>query len=138
MRWCGLPLLALGELRLLAGLLQTVLLALDHTGVATQVAGALQLGTVLVASLQQCTSNTVTQRTGLAGRAAAVALEQEMSARTQEMRARVVEAEAQVPLAIAEAFRNGQLGVMDYAKYKNVLADTEMRTKIAGDTPGTK
>ena len=71
-------------------------------------------------------------------RAAAVALEQEMSARTQEMRARVVEAEAQVPLAIAEAFRNGQLGVMDYAKYKNVLADTEMRTKIAGDTPGTK
>ena len=71
-------------------------------------------------------------------RAAAVALEQEMSARTQEMRARVVEAEAQVPLAIAEAFRNGQLGVMDYAKYKNVLADTEMRSKIAGDTPGSK
>ena len=71
-------------------------------------------------------------------RAAAVALEQEMSARTQEMRARVVEAEAQVPLAIAEAFRNGQLGVMDYAKYKNVLADTEMRSKIAGDSPGSK
>ena len=70
-------------------------------------------------------------------RAAAVALEQEMSARTQEMRARVVEAEAQVPLAIAEAFRNGQLGVMDYAKYKNVLADTEMRSKIAGDSPGS-
>ncbi len=67
-------------------------------------------------------------------RAAAVALEQEMSARTQEMRARVVEAEAQVPLAIAEAFRNGQLGVMDYAKYKNVLADTDMRAKIAGDS----
>lgn len=66
-------------------------------------------------------------------RAAAVALEQEMSARTQEMRARVVEAEAQVPLAISEAFRNGQLGVMDFAKYKNVLADTEMRSKIAGD-----
>ncbi len=71
-------------------------------------------------------------------RAAAVALEQEMSAKTQEMRARVVEAEAQVPLAIAEAFRNGQLGVMDYAKYKNVLADTEMRTKIAGDSPAAK
>ena len=71
-------------------------------------------------------------------RAAAVALEQEMSARTQEMRARVVEAEAQVPLAIAEAFRNGQLGVMDFAKYKNVLADTEMRTKIAGDSSGAK
>ena len=71
-------------------------------------------------------------------RAAAVALEQEMSASTQEMRARVVEADAQVPLAIAEAFRNGQLGVMDYAKYKNVLADTEMRSKIAGDSPGSK
>lgn len=70
-------------------------------------------------------------------RAAAVALEQEMSARTQEMRARVVEAEAQVPLAIAEAFRNGQLGVMDFAKYKNVLADTEMRSQIAGD-PSSK
>ncbi|MFZ2277054.1 MAG: flotillin-like protein FloA [Prosthecobacter sp.] len=71
-------------------------------------------------------------------RAAAVALEQEMSARTQEMRARVVEAEAQVPLAIAEAFRNGQLGVMDYAKYKNVLADTDMRSKIAGESSGAK
>lgn len=71
-------------------------------------------------------------------RAAAVALEQEMSARTQEMRARVVEAEAQVPLAISEAFRNGQLGVMDFAKYKNVLADTEMRSKIAGDGSGAK
>jgi uncharacterized protein YqfA (UPF0365 family) len=71
-------------------------------------------------------------------RAAAVALEQEMSARTQEMRAKVVEAEALVPLAIAEAFRNGQLGVMDYAKYKNVLADTDMRSKIAGDSPVTK
>ena len=71
-------------------------------------------------------------------RAAAVALEQEMSARTQEMRARVVEAEAQVPLAIAEAFRNGQLGIMDYTKYKNILADTDMRSKIAGDSPASK
>ncbi|MFN7564997.1 MAG: flotillin-like FloA family protein, partial [Prosthecobacter sp.] len=71
-------------------------------------------------------------------RAAAVALEQEMVARTQEMRAKVVEAEAQVPLAISEAFRNGHLGVMDFAKYKNVTADTEMRTKIAGDSPAAK
>ena len=72
-------------------------------------------------------------------RAAAVALEQEMAARTQEMRALVVESEAQVPLAIAEAFRNGKLGVMDYAKYNNVLADTEMRRNIAGgeDTDGS-
>jgi uncharacterized protein YqfA (UPF0365 family) len=43
-----------------------------------------------------------------------------------------------VPLAIAEAFRNGQLGVMDFAKYKNVLADTEMRSKIAGESNGAK
>lgn len=67
-------------------------------------------------------------------RAAAVASEQEMSARTQEMRAKVVEAEATVPLAIAEAFRNGNLGVMDYVKYQNVMADTKMRDSI-GDEP---
>ncbi len=66
-------------------------------------------------------------------RAAAVATEQEMKARVQEMQAKVVEAEAQVPLAMAEAFRNGNLGVMDYMKIRNVEADTEMRTSIAGD-----
>jgi uncharacterized protein YqfA (UPF0365 family) len=65
-------------------------------------------------------------------RAAAVALEQEMVARTQEMRALVVEADSKVPLAIADAFRSGNLGVMDYAKYRNILSDTEMRAKIAG------
>ncbi len=64
-------------------------------------------------------------------RAAAVALEQEMAARTQEMRAKVVEAEAQVPLAMADAFRNGNLGVMDFARYKNLTADTDMRDSIA-------
>ena len=64
-------------------------------------------------------------------RAAAVALEQEMKARVQEMQAKVVEAQAQVPLAIAEAFRNGSLGVMDYMRYKNVESDTEMRRSIA-------
>ena len=67
-------------------------------------------------------------------RAAAVATEQEMSARTQEMRAKVVEAESQIPLAIAEAFRAGNLGVMDYVKYRNVIADTEMRESIAGES----
>jgi uncharacterized protein YqfA (UPF0365 family) len=65
-------------------------------------------------------------------RAAAVALEQEMLARTQEMRARVVEAEAQVPLAMAEAFRQGNLGIMDYYRIRNVQADTHMRDSIAG------
>jgi uncharacterized protein YqfA (UPF0365 family) len=61
----------------------------------------------------------------------AVAAEQEMVARVQEMRARVVEAEAQVPLALAEAFRNGNLGVMDYVRYRNVESDTAMRRAIA-------
>jgi len=67
-------------------------------------------------------------------RAAAVAVEQEMTARVAEMRARVVEAEAQVPLAMAEAFRSGNLGVMDYYKMKNIQADTSMRDSIAGPT----
>lgn len=66
-------------------------------------------------------------------RAAAVATEQEMIARVGEMRARVVEAEAQIPLAMAEAFRSGNLGIMDYYKMKNLQADTGMRESIAGD-----
>jgi uncharacterized protein YqfA (UPF0365 family) len=65
-------------------------------------------------------------------RAAAVAAEQEMRARTQEMRAKVVEAEAQVPLAMAESFRAGNLGIMDYMRMKNIEADTQMRGAIAG------
>ncbi len=64
-------------------------------------------------------------------RAMAVALEQEMKAKAQEARAAVIEAEAQVPLAMAEAFRNGNLGVMDYYRMKNVQADTDMRESIA-------
>jgi uncharacterized protein YqfA (UPF0365 family) len=68
-------------------------------------------------------------------RAAAAALEQEMTARTQEMRARVVEAEAQVPMAMAEAFRSGNLGIMDYYRMKNIQADTGMRDSIAGAAP---
>ena len=65
-------------------------------------------------------------------RAAAVAREQEMVAAVQEQRARVVEAEALVPTAIAEAFRNGQLGVMDYYNIRNIQADTQMRSSIGG------
>lgn len=65
-------------------------------------------------------------------RAAAVALEQEMKARTQESQAKVVEAQAQVPLAMAEAFRSGRLGVMDYYRMDNIQSDTAMRSSIAG------
>ena len=63
-------------------------------------------------------------------RAMAFAQEQEMKARVQEMRAKVVEAEAKVPLAMAEAFTTGNLGVMDYYRMKNIEADTQMRDKI--------
>jgi len=69
-------------------------------------------------------------------RAMAVALEQENKARIEEMRARVVEAEAQVPEAIASAFREGKLGVMDYYNMNNVISDTEMRKSIAGEGKG--
>ena len=64
-------------------------------------------------------------------RAMAVAKEQEMIAEVQSMKAKVVEAEAQVPLALAEALRSGNLGVMDYYNMKNVLADTDMRSSIS-------
>ena len=69
-------------------------------------------------------------------RAAAVAVEQEMKARVQEMQAEVVRAQAQVPLAMAEAFRSGRLGVMDYYKMENVQADTAMRSSIAKPDSG--
>ena len=65
-------------------------------------------------------------------RAAAVAVEQEMRAKTQEMRAKVVEAESLVPQAMAEAFRSGNLGIMDYMRMKNIESDTQMRGSIAG------
>ncbi|MDQ6625926.1 MAG: flotillin-like protein FloA [Verrucomicrobiota bacterium] len=65
-------------------------------------------------------------------RAAAVAVEQEMRAKVQEQRAKVVEAEALVPQAMADAFRSGNLGIMDYVRMKNVEADTSMRESIAG------
>ena len=72
-------------------------------------------------------------------RAMAVAQEQEMIAAVQEMRAKVVEAEAEVPKAMAEALRNGKLGVMDYYQMQNVQADTSMRESIAKvSAPGTE
>ena len=64
-------------------------------------------------------------------RAMAVATEQEMVAEVRKMKAKVVEAESQVPLALAEALKNGKIGVMDYYNMKNVLADTQMRESIA-------
>ncbi len=68
-------------------------------------------------------------------RAMAVASEQEMKAKAQEARANVIQAEAEIPKAIAESFRSGNLGIMDYQRYKNIIADTKMRESIA-ENPG--
>lgn len=70
-------------------------------------------------------------------RAMAVAEEQEMTARTQEMKAKVVEAEAEVPKAMAQAFRDGNLGIMDYYKMENIKSDTGMRDAISGSDTET-
>jgi uncharacterized protein YqfA (UPF0365 family) len=71
-------------------------------------------------------------------RAMAIALEQEMKAKAQEARAKVIEAEVQIPMAIAEAFRSGNLGVMDYYKMQNIQADTTMRENIVKSPGDTK
>jgi uncharacterized protein YqfA (UPF0365 family) len=66
-------------------------------------------------------------------RAMAIAYEQEMRARVQEMQAKVIEAQAEVPLAISQAFRDGQLGVMDFYRMQNILSDTAMRESLSRD-----
>jgi uncharacterized protein YqfA (UPF0365 family) len=70
-------------------------------------------------------------------RALAVAMEQEYKAEAQNQRAKVIAAEAEIPLAIADAFRKGNLGVLDFQRYKNIQADTAMRQAIAGQTDGS-
>jgi len=67
-------------------------------------------------------------------RAMAIAVEQEMKAKAEEMRAKVIENEAQIPMAMADAFRSGNLGVMDYYHMKNIISDTDMREGIAQTT----
>jgi uncharacterized protein YqfA (UPF0365 family) len=69
-------------------------------------------------------------------RAQAVAFEMEMQAKAQEARAKVIEAEAQIPMAIADAFRSGNLGLMDYYKMENIKSDTKMRDSISKDSGG--
>jgi uncharacterized protein YqfA (UPF0365 family) len=70
-------------------------------------------------------------------RAMAVAEEQQQKAKAQEARVKVIEAEAQIPLAMAQAFREGNLGILDYYKFKNIQADTEMRDSISQSTKGS-
>jgi uncharacterized protein YqfA (UPF0365 family) len=65
-----------------------------------------------------------------------VALEQEMMAKAQEARAKVIEAEVEIPLAMADSFRKGNLGIMDYYKMENIQSDTDMRNSISKSTGG--
>ena len=88
------------------------------------------IGAVLQMDQAQADKN-IAQAKAEERRAMAVALEQEMKAKAQEARAKVIEAESEVPKAMAEAFRSGNMGIMDYYKMKNIQADTEMRENIA-------
>ncbi len=100
----------------------------------------IDIGKNIGASLQMDQANAdknIAQARAEERRAMAIALEQEMKAKAQEARAKVIEAEAQIPIAIAEAFKNGQLGIMDYYKMQNIQADTSMRDNIAKN-PGDK
>ena len=87
---------------------------------------------VLNSSLDQANADkNIAQAKAEERRAMAVALEQEMKAKAEEARANVIQAEAEVPKAMAEAFRSGNLGIMDYYRMKNIQADTSMRENIA-------
>jgi len=94
----------------------------------------IDIGKNIGASLQMDQANAdknIAQAKAEERRAMAIALEQEMKAKAQEARAKVIEAEVQIPIAMAEAFRNGNLGIMDYYKMQNIQADTSMRQNIA-------
>jgi uncharacterized protein YqfA (UPF0365 family) len=95
------------------------------------------IGAILQMDQAQADKN-IAQAKAEERRAMAVASEQEMKAKAQEARAKVIEAEAEVPKAMAEAFRNGNLGIMDYYKMKNIQADTDMRENIAKPVTTTK
>ncbi|MDR0573375.1 MAG: flotillin-like protein FloA [Tannerella sp.] len=93
------------------------------------------IGAVLQMDQAQADKN-IAQAKAEERRAMAVASEQEMKAKAQEARAKVIEAEAEVPKAMAEAFRNGNLGIMDYYRMKNIEADTSMRDAISKPSGG--
>ncbi len=95
------------------------------------------IGAVLQMDQAQADKN-IAQARAEERRAMAIALEQEMKAKAQEARAKVIEAEAEVPIAMAEAFRNGNLGIMDYYRMENIKADTDMRDAIARPQGGGK
>ena len=94
------------------------------------------IGAVLQIDQAQADKN-IAQARAEERRAMAIALEQEMKAKAQEARAKVIEAEAEVPKAMAEAFRAGNMGIMDYYRMKNIQADTEMRDSISKPQKGS-
>ena len=101
----------------------------------------IDVGENIGAQLQEAQANAnknMAQAEAEIRRAAAVALEQEMSARVEEMRARLVEAESQVPQALAEALRSGKMGFMDFYRMENLRSDTDMRRGIAGSGEAPK
>jgi uncharacterized protein YqfA (UPF0365 family) len=97
---------------------------IDSPGYRRNIGAALQID-------QANADKNIAQAKAEERRAMAVALEQEMKAKAEEARANVIQAEAEVPKAMAEAFRSGNLGIMDYYRMKNIQADTSMRENIA-------
>ena len=93
------------------------------------------IGAVLQIDQAQADKN-IAQARAEERRAMAIALEQEMKAKAQEARAKVIEAEAEIPKAMAEAFRSGNMGIMDYYRMKNIQSDTEMRDAISKPQSG--
>ena len=95
------------------------------------------IGAVLQIDQAQADKN-IAQARAEERRAMAIALEQEMKAKAQEARAKVIEAEAEIPMAMAEAFRSGNMGIMDYYRMKNIQSDTEMRDSISKPQTGSQ
>ena len=95
------------------------------------------IGAVLQIDQAQADKN-IAQARAEERRAMAIALEQEMKAKAQEARAKVIEAEAEIPKAMAEAFRSGNMVVMDYYRMKNIQSDTEMRDSISKPQSGSE
>ena len=95
------------------------------------------IGAVLQIDQAQADKN-IAQARAEERRAMAIALEQEMKAKAQEARAKVIEAEAEIPMAMAEAFRSGNMGIMDYYRMKNIQSDTDMRDSISKPQTGAQ
>ena len=132
--------------RLVGGAGEATIIARVGEGIVTNVGSAFEILSIDIADVdvgrnigaalqtdQAEADKRIAQARAEERRAMAVAKEQEMKAYTQEMQAKVVEAEAKVPAALAEALEKGRLGVMDYYRMNNIIADTDMRKMIAGN-----